>query len=86
MSGTCLEHVWCVPEKAQPVEKSVIAFFNKLTRFFQYVPYMAHHALKGLIIVKKTAASRRKVVVRSTTSLQFLLSRFLPKLFIRLDI
>ena len=33
-SGTCSEHVWCVPEEAQSVEKSVIAFINKLTRFF----------------------------------------------------
>ena len=33
-SGTCSEHVWCVTEEAQPVEKSVIAFINKLTRFF----------------------------------------------------
>ena len=36
-----------MPEEAQPVEKSVIAFINKLTRFFQYVPYMAHHAFKS---------------------------------------
>ena len=32
--GTCSEHVWCVPEEAQPEEKSVIAFIDKLTRFF----------------------------------------------------
>ena len=43
-SGTCSKHVWCVPEEAQPVEMSAIAFINKLTRFFQYVLYMAHHA------------------------------------------
>ena len=48
-SGTYSEHVWWVPEEAQPVEKSAIAFINKLTRFFQYVPYMAHHAFKGWV-------------------------------------
>ena len=46
-SGACSEHVWCVPEKTPLVEKSVIAFINKLTRFFYYVQYMAHHAFKG---------------------------------------
>ena len=33
-SGWCSEHVWCVPEEVQRVEKSVIAFINKLTCFF----------------------------------------------------
>ena len=33
-SGTCSEHLWCVPKEAQPVEKSVIAFINRLTCFF----------------------------------------------------
>ena len=45
-SGTRSEHVWCVPEEAQPVGKSVIAFITKSTRFLQYVPYVARHAFK----------------------------------------